>query len=214
MFTEVDFEHRRSRMVERQIAGRGIRDERVLDAMRSVPRERFVPAHLQGEAYDDGPLPVLTGQTISQPYIVALMIEALALQPGDRVLDVGTGSGYAAAVMSRIATEVYGIERHVELVDYARQRLTAPDYDNVYLRQGDGTRGWPEHAPYDAIMVAAASSDIPEPLQAQLAIGGRLIIPVGTAGYTQTLIRLVRRSESDYARQTLCDVRFVPLVAG
>lgn len=208
-----DFTHRRERMVERQIAGRGIRDQRVLAAMREVPRERFVPAHLHSEAYDDGPLPVLAGQTISQPYIVALMIEALALQPGDRVLDVGTGSGYAAAVMSRIAAEVYGIERHAELVSYARERLAALGYDNVRVTQGDGTRGWVAHAPYDAIMVAAAGDTLPEPLQAQLAIGGRLIIPLGGMGRIQTLVRLVRRSESDYSRQTLCDVRFVPLVA-
>lgn len=207
-----DYAALRERMVEDQIADRGVRDERVLAALREVPRERFVPAELADRAYADAPLPVAEGQTISQPYIVALMIEALALRPGDRVLDIGTGSGYAAAVMSRIAAEVYGIERHAALVDYARERFEALAYRNVHLRQGDGTLGWPEQAPFDAIMVAAAGPRVPAALRAQLAEGGRLVMPIGPERAVQSLIRLTRIGLDKWDRETLCDVRFVPLI--
>lgn len=207
-----DYAALRERMVEEQIVDRGVHDQRVLAALREVPRERFVPAELANRAYVDAPLPVAEGQTISQPYIVALMIEALALRPDDRVLDVGTGSGYAAAVMGRMVAEVYGIERHAALVDYARERFKALAYDNIRLRQGDGTLGWPEQAPFDAIMVAAAGPRIPAALSAQLIEGGRLVMPVGPEGGVQSLIRLTRAGPDAWGRETLCDVRFVPLI--
>lgn len=208
-----DYAALRQRMIEGQIVDRGVRDERVLAALREVPRERFVPAELADRAYADAPLPVAEGQTISQPYIVALMIEALALRPDDRVLDVGTGSGYAAAVMSRIAAEVYGIERHAALVDYARERFEGLAYRNIHLRQGDGTLGWPEQAPFDAIMVAAAGPRVPGALREQLAEGGRLVMPIGPEGAVQSLIRLMRTGPDAWAREVLCDVRFVPLIS-
>ena len=201
----------RARMVAEQIAGRGIDDRAVLRAMRLVPRERFVPRASRPYAYDDGPLPIPANQTISQPYVVATMIAALALRPTDRVLEIGAGSGYAAAVLSRIAAEVYTVERHAELADYARERLAALGYDNVRLRQGDGTRGWPEHAPYDAIIVAAGGPAVPASLRAQLAAGGRLVMPVGRSRQQQTLV-LVRRVEGRYTEERLAPVAFVPLI--
>ena len=201
----------RARMVAEQIAGRGIDDRAVLRAMRLVPRERFVPRASRPYAYDDGPLPIPANQTISQPYVVATMIAALALRPTDRVLEIGAGSGYAAAVLSRIAAEVYTVERHAELADYARERLAALGYDNVRLWQGDGTRGWPEHAPYDAIIVAAGGPAVPASLRAQLAAGGRLVMPVGRSRQQQTLV-LVRRVEGRYTEERLAPVAFVPLI--
>src|SRR5882724_7160045 len=169
----------RNQMVTTQIARRGVRDPQVLEAMRSVPREIFVGPGFEEFAYEDGPLPIGQEQTISQPYIVALMIEAAELKPGDRVLEVGAGSGYAAAVMSRIAARVYAIERLETLVDAARRRLEKLGHGNIELRVGDGTRGWPEAAPFDAILVAASGPEVPSALKEQLAIGGRLVIPVG-----------------------------------
>jgi len=163
-----DFAKLRERMIERQIAARGIRDPAILAAFREVPRDQFVSAANQPWAYDDHPLPIEAGQTISQPYIVALMIEAAAIKPGDTVLEVGAGSGYAAAVMSRIAAKVIGIERQHELVEIARQRLARLGYANVAIVEGDGTRGWPDEAPYDAILVAASGSHVPEALIEQL----------------------------------------------
>lgn len=209
---ETDYPAQRAAMVEQQLRARGIHDGRVLAAMAEVPRECFVPDGAPGAAYADSPQPLAAGQTVSQPYIVALMIEALALAGPERVLDVGTGSGYAAAVLSRLAAEVYGIERLPELVAYARERLAAQGYTNVQLRQGDGTLGWPEQAPFDAIMVAAAGPVIPAALRSQLTPGGRLVMPVGPRDGIQTLIRLVRRSETAYLRESLGDVRFVPLI--
>lgn len=201
----------RARMVERQIAARGVRDARVLDAMRTVPRERFVGEELADAAYRDSPLPIGEGQTISQPYIVALMLEAAEIGPGDRVLEVGAGSGYAAAVASRIAGQVYAIEWHAALAAEARARLAALGYDNVELRGGDGSGGWPEHAPFDAIIVSAGGPDVPDPLKQQLAIGGRLLIPVGPR-LNQTLLKLTRRDTDRFEALDLGAVAFVPLV--
>ncbi len=202
----------REAMVRTQIAARGIRDEAVLRAMGEVPREAFLPPELEEFAYRDSPLPIACGQTISQPYIVALMTAALELSPGDRVLEVGTGSGYAAAVLSRIAREVHTIERHEELARLAARRLHDLGYDNVEVHHGDGTLGWPEAAPYDAIVVAAGGPTVPEALLDQLAIGGRLVMPVGEDRDLQTLIRVRRRPDGTLEREDLRDVRFVPLI--
>ncbi|WP_188054831.1 protein-L-isoaspartate(D-aspartate) O-methyltransferase [Sphingosinithalassobacter sp. CS137] len=206
-----DFEQARATMVDRQIAARGIRDERLLAALREVPRERFVSEEFARFAYEDGPLPIEAEQTISQPYIVAHMIEEARVAPGQRVLEVGAGSGYAAAVLSRIADQVFAIERHAELAELARQRLKTLGYDNAEVRAGDGTKGWPEEAPFDAILIAAGGPQVPEPLKAQLAIGGRLVMPLGSAG-VQKLIRVTRRSDNEFDTENLGDVRFVPLI--
>ena len=208
----MEFSRLRENMVARQIEGRGIRDPRVLAAMRNVPREQFVPDDLADLAYDDAPLPIGTGQTISQPYVVALMTEALELEPGDRVLEIGAGSGYAAAVLAEIAQRVYTIERHPDLAEYARRNLERLGYDNVAVRCADGTRGWPEEAPFDAIVVTAGGPAVPESLREQLAAGGRLVIPVGGAKSAQQLLRIRHRGEADYAQETLGAVRFVPLI--
>ncbi len=204
------FSERRARMVE-ELARRGIRSPAVLDAFRSVPREAFVPEELAEFAYDDTPLPIGDGQTISQPYIVALTLEELELRGGERVLDVGTGCGYAAAVASRIASEVYSIERIDSLAGTARERLEQLGYSNVHVICGDGSRGWPEHAPYDAIAVAAGGPKIPDALLRQLAIGGRLVIPVGPED-SQRLVRVTRESESEFQQEEITSVRFVPLI--
>ncbi|QCB55713.1 protein-L-isoaspartate(D-aspartate) O-methyltransferase [Sphingopyxis sp. PAMC25046] len=202
---------RREAMVDYQVAARGVRDPHVLNAMREVPRERFVPEPLAEFAYEDTPLPIEAGQTISQPYIVALMLEAAEIQPEDRVLEIGVGSGYAAAVMSRIARRVHAIDRHEELTNLARSRMADLGYDNVVIRSGDGTQGWPENAPFDVILVAAGGPAVPEPLREQLALGGRLVIPVGDAG-EQRLMRLTRIDEESFVEDDLGAVRFVPLV--
>src|SRR4051812_12864140 len=207
-----DLSHARSRMVEAQIARRGVRDADVLNAMRSVPREMFVAAGFEEFAYEDGALPIGERQTISQPYIVALMIEAAELKPGDRVLEVGAGSGYAAAVMGQIADRVYAIERYPSLGKSAQQRFKELGYDNIELRVGDGTRGWPEGAPFDAILVAAGGPEVPPALKEQLAIRGRLVIPVGEEERYQTLIKLTRKSESGFEEENLGAVAFVPLI--
>jgi protein-L-isoaspartate(D-aspartate) O-methyltransferase len=199
-------------MVRGQIEARGIRDRAVVEAMTEVPREAFVPEDQAEFAYRDSPLPIAEGQTISQPYIVALMAVALEIEPGDRVLEIGTGSGYAAAVLSRIASEVYTVERHRPLAEGARRALESLGYDNVHVLHGDGTRGWPEHAPYDAIVVAAGGPDVPRTLLEQLAVGGRLVIPIGPTPRLQELVRVTRVAESEYAREELGGVRFVPLV--
>jgi protein-L-isoaspartate(D-aspartate) O-methyltransferase len=198
-------------MVDSQIAGRGIRDGRVLSAMREVPREEFVSAGFETFAYEDGALPIGAGQTISQPYIVALMIEAAALGPRDCVLEVGAGSGYSAGVLSRIAGFVYSIERHASLANEARDRLAKLGYDNVVIRVGDGTLGWPEMAPFDAILVTAGGPEVPETLKRQLAIGGRMVIPVGGDG-GQTLRKITRLEEHRYEEENLGGVAFVPLI--
>ncbi len=202
----------RRRMVERQIESRGVHDERVLDAMRSVPREMFVPEDHADFAYDDTPLPIAEAQTISQPYIVALMVEALALEPTDRVLEVGAGSGYAAAVIGQIADEVYAIERYRTLADGARARMASLGYDNVAVVAADGTLGWAEKAPFDAIAVAAGGPEVPQPLLDQLAIGGRLVIPVGKEARAQELLRVTRVDEHEFEQVSLGRVQFVPLI--
>lgn len=208
----MDFTEARAQMVARQLAGRGISDRRVLDAMRTVPREAFVAERLAGFAYDDGPLPVEAGQTISQPYIVALMLEAARIEPEDTVLEIGAGSGYAAAVMSRLARRVVAIERHDILARLAAERLRRLGCDNAEIICADGTRGWPEAAPYDAIIVSAGSPDVPQALKQQLAGGGRLVIPVGHSEHHQTLLRLTRRDGKDLSRENLGPVSFVPLI--
>ena len=207
-----DFSRERDRMVRLHLARRGVGDPHVLEAMRRVPREAFVPKGLEEFAYDDSPLPIGEGQTISQPYIVALMIEAAEIEPGDRVLEIGAGSGYAAAVMSRIADRVYTIERQAALAQEARRRLADLGYDNVEVIEGDGTRGWAQAAPYDAIVVAAGGPAIPKPLRDQLAVGGRLVIPVGESPRSQRLIAVTRSSETECREEDLGEVRFVPLL--
>jgi protein-L-isoaspartate(D-aspartate) O-methyltransferase len=197
-------------MVERQLARRGISDERVLDAMRRVPREAFVPPELAEFAYDDGPIPIGEGQTISQPYIVALMAEAAAIAPGSRVLEVGAGSGYAAAILAELAREVIAIERHASLAAGARETLGRLGYANVEIIHGDGSRGWPERAPYDAVLVAAGAPAPPASLKRQLAEGGRLVVPVSVDSH-QDLTVVVRRGDS-YQEINLGPVRFVPLL--
>jgi protein-L-isoaspartate(D-aspartate) O-methyltransferase len=201
----------RERMVVEQLASRDIVDERVLSAMTGVPRHEFVDDGLNDQAYSDGALPIGEQQTISQPYIVALTCQAMALEPDARVLEVGTGSGYAAAVLSRLAERVYTIERHQTLASRASERLQALGYDNVEVRCGDGADGWLSEAPFDAIAVAAAASKIPTSLLEQLAEGGRLVIPVGEQGRSQEL-RLITRAGSVFEERSLCQVRFVPLV--
>jgi len=203
---------RREAMVAQQIVGRGVRDERVLSAMRTVPRELFVPATLREFAYEDTPLPIEAGQTISQPYIVALMAEALELQPGDRVLEVGAGSGYAAAVLGAVAAEIYTIERHQELAELARERLAFLGYDTIEVLHGDGTEGWRDRAPFDAIVVAAGGPEVPRSLLDQLTIGGRLVIPVGDSPRTQELLRVRRVGQHEFDRESLGKVQFVPLI--
>lgn len=200
---------RRARMVETQIASRGVRDPRVLAAMREVPRHLFVDPSERNRAYDDNPLPIAGNQTISQPYIVALMTELLDLQPGEKVLEIGTGSGYQSAVLSRLSRDVYSIEIVPELAQAAASRLSALGYKNVTVREADGYRGWPEHAPFDGIIVTAAPERIPQPLLDQLAPGGRMVIPVG--GFFQELKVFRKDSAGNLTEQAILPVRFVPM---
>lgn len=198
-------------MVEVQIAARGVRDRRVLAAMREIPRERFVREGLEEFAYEDSALPIEEEQTISQPYIVAAMAEAAEIEPGDRVLEIGAGSGYAAAVLGRLAGDVVAIERHAMLGVLARGRVAALGYDNIDIRIGDGTAGSAADAPFDAILVAAGAPVLPEPLKQRLAIGGRLVIPVGDLA-EQKLLKITRLGEKEYETENLGAVRFVPLI--
>ena len=202
----------RELMVERQIAARGVHDPRVLAAMRKVPREAFLPEPMRDLAYEDAPVPIAAEQTMSQPYIVALRVEALLLQGSDNVLEIGAGSGYAAAVLGEIAGHVTTVERIAGLADAAAAKLAALGYGDVDVHRGDGTRGWPAAAPYDAIVVAAGGPQVPESLKAQLKIGGRLVMPVGADQHAQQLVRLTRLGEADFTREHLGDVRFVPLL--
>jgi len=208
----IDLSRLREAMVENQIAARGVRSEAVLGAMRKVPREAFLPERLREFAYEDAPLPIAAGQTISQPYIVALMAEALALKGGERVLEIGTGSGYAAAILGEIASQVYTVERIGELAERAASTLKAQGYPNVHVVHADGTLGWAAAAPYDAIIVAAGGPEVPESLKQQLKIGGRLVIPVGTDPRAQELVRVTRTSDNKFKSEDIADVRFVPLV--
>ncbi|WP_395449264.1 protein-L-isoaspartate(D-aspartate) O-methyltransferase [Aminobacter sp. UC22_36] len=209
----IDDRAARLRMVEYQIARRGMTELAVLEAMNAVPREQFVPEALRERAYDDTALPLDHDQTISQPYIVALMAWAAELKAGDKVLEIGTGSGYAAAVMAEIAGRVVTIERVDLLAAAARDRLHRLGYTTVEVISGDGTVGYEAEAPFDAILSAAGSRTVPPAWKRQLVIGGRLIMPLGPLG-DQQLVKIVRNGEADYAQKTLVAVRFVPLVGG
>jgi protein-L-isoaspartate(D-aspartate) O-methyltransferase len=206
-----DWAARREDMVARQIAARGVTDARVLAAMRKVPRHEFVPEFGRDEAYADEPLPIGYGQTISQPYIVAAMSEALALTGSERVLEIGTGSGYQTAVLAELTAEVYTIETVAPLLERAGGVLARLGYSNIRFRGGDGSMGWPEEAPFDAVLAAAAPAEIPAALRDQLAPGGRLVLPVGSA--RQDLV-LIRRREEGFEERSLFPVRFVPMIRG
>ena len=210
--TLTDFAAERDAMVERQIESRGIREPTILEAFRSVPREEFLADEYRDLAYGDHPIPIEAGQTISQPYIVALMIHAAEIKCGDRVLEVGAGSGYAAAVMSRIAGEVIAMERQAELVAVAQERMQRLGYDNVRIVEGDGTRGWPGEAPYDAILAAASGSHVPPAWVEQLAEGGRIVMPVGDPGWVQKLVKVTKGPAGKLITEDLGAVRFVPLI--
>jgi protein-L-isoaspartate(D-aspartate) O-methyltransferase len=203
------YEKLRFQMVSKQIEGRGVRDARVLAALRRVPRHLFVPSSEQYLAYEDHPLPIGYDQTISQPYIVAFMTAALRLQGGEKVLEIGTGSGYQAAVLAELVYQVYTIEIITPLCDQAKDRLAELHYQNIFIRCGDGYRGWPDAAPFDAIIITAAPEAIPKNLLDQLAIGGRMVLPLG--GPIQELVLLTREADSQIRRQNLLPVRFVPM---
>ena len=197
-------------MVEQQIVARGITEPRVLDALRAVPRHRFVPAGMQSEAYSDGPLPIGEGQTISQPFVVAAMTDALHLQPQDRVYELGTGSGYQAAVASRLCAHVYTVEIQPALAEHAAKTLAELGYTNVSVRSGDGFRGWPEAAPFDAMLITAAVAELPRELLAQLKPGGRAVAPVGPLGGIQDLLLIEKSLDGSTTSRRLFPVRFVP----
>lgn len=204
------FHEQKMKMIEKQIAARGVTDQNVLSAFRQVDRHRYVPKHLQHMAYEDRPLPIGEGQTISQPYIVAFMTEALDLSDSDRVLEIGTGSGYQAAILAKIVARVYTIEIVESLGRRAKEVLDAEGYANIDVKIGDGFQGWPEHAPFDAIMVTCAPTDVPEPLKQQLAEGGTMIIPVGSA-WDQKLV-LLEKQDGELVEKKSLPVRFVPMV--
>lgn len=206
------FANARQSLVETGIIGLGVTDPQVVQAMRAVPRHEFVPDQYLDQAYENHPLPIGYGQTISQPYIVALMTEALDLEPGDRVLEIGTGSGYQAAVLAEVGVEVYSVEILEPLATQAADRLTRLGYTDLHLRQADGYLGWPEQAPFDAIVVTAAPDHVPQPLLSQLAVEGVLVIPVGPVGGYQELWRITRLDQENYESLSLGGVRFVPLV--
>jgi len=206
------FSNLRLRMVDSQLRGRGIADERVLGAMTRVPRHEFTAERFRDQAYKDHPLPIGEGQTISQPYIVALMLEALELKSSDRILEIGTGSGYVTALLAELTAEVFSVERHAVLADQARELLAGMGYRNVKVIVGDGTRGFPEFAPYDAILVSAATREVPGALLEQLVEGSRMIIPVGPADSQQLQLIRIRDGQPRISLRELC--RFVPLVSG
>ena len=210
--TLTNYTAEREAMVERQLKRRGITEPEILDAFLAVPREAFISDEYAHLAYGDHPLPIEANQTISQPYIVALMIQAAAIKPGDNVLEVGAGSGYAAAVISRIADRVIAIERQHDLVEVARERLKRLDYNNVEIVEGDGTRGCRDHAPFDAILAAASGSHVPRPLVEQLAPNGRIVMPVGEPGWVQELVKVTKQEDGILKQENLGGVRFVPLI--
>jgi protein-L-isoaspartate(D-aspartate) O-methyltransferase len=210
--TMTDYAAEREAMVERHLKRRGIKETAIQDAFLAVPRECFVSEEYAHLAYGDHPLPIEAGQTISQPYIVALMMQAAGIKSGDKVLEVGAGSGYAAAVISRIAGRVIAIERQHELVDVARERIQRLGYYNVEIVEGDGTRGCAEFAPYDAILAAASGSHIPAPLVEQLKRGGSIVMPVGSPGWVQKLVKATKREDGTLEQSDLGGVRFVPLI--
>jgi protein-L-isoaspartate(D-aspartate) O-methyltransferase len=205
------FQSEREEMVRQQIRARGVKDPRVLEAMAKVPREEFIPADQRSLAYQDGPLPIGEGQTISQPYIVALMTELLEVKEGDRVLEIGTGSGYQAAILAELTPHVYTIEIIRTLAERAEKTLRRLGYDTVKVKTGDGYLGWPEHAPFDGIIVTCAPDEVPQPLRDQLAEGGRMVIPVGPQWTSQTLY-LLRKKNGKLAQTAVIPVRFVPMV--
>ena len=207
-----DFKALRQAMVTQQLMNRGITNSIVLAAMQKVPRENFVPDTERHAAYEDRPLPIGAGQTISQPYIVAYMIEALQLKGSEKVLEVGAGSGYAAAVLAEIAIDVFSIERIAELAAQASANLRNAGYPGVKIRHADGTQGWPKAAPFDAILVSAGAPAKPHMLIKQLAIGGRLVVPIGDHPDKQRLIRITRTTDTTFAEEWLAHVRFVPLI--
>jgi protein-L-isoaspartate(D-aspartate) O-methyltransferase len=207
-----DFLERRERMVRDQIASRGVRDPALLAAMRQVPREEFVSPELRRRAYDDSPLPIEDDQTISQPYIVALMLDAARIGPHDRVLEIGAGSGYASAVASLLAAHVIAIERHAGLAASAAERLARLGFAKVEVHHADGSGGWPAGAPFDVILVAASGPRVPEVLRAQLAPAGRLVMPVGESTWSQRLVRVTRRGDDSFEEEDLGGVVFVPLL--
>ncbi|HIE10639.1 MAG TPA: protein-L-isoaspartate(D-aspartate) O-methyltransferase [Kiritimatiellae bacterium] len=208
------YRQRRMDMVRTQIEARGVKHPAVLRAMRTVPRHEFVSTRLRDEAYEDHPLPIGYGQTISQPYIVAVMTELLDPSPEDVVLEVGTGSGYQAAVLAQVVRQVYSLEIIEGLAAAARERLARLGYHNLEVKHGDGYYGWPEHAPYDGIIVTAAASHIPPPLLQQLKPGGRMVIPVGPPMLVQSLVVVRKESDGTIRQQEIMSVRFVPLVKG
>ncbi|RUU52550.1 protein-L-isoaspartate(D-aspartate) O-methyltransferase, partial [Mesorhizobium sp. M7A.T.Ca.TU.009.01.1.1] len=208
----LDLPRARDRMVNIHVGRRGIHDREILLAMREVPREAFVEPGFEEFAYEDTPLPIADGQTISQPYIVAFMIEMADVKPGDHVLEIGTGSGYAAAVMSRLVEQVYTIERHPGLAETAKRRFEKLGYQNIEVRTGDGTKGWPQAAPFDAIVVTASGPGAPLALQEQLDVGGRLVIPVGDDPDLQRLLKVTRTGAATYSEEDFGGVRFVPLI--
>ena len=210
--TMTDFAAEREAMVERQLKRRGITERAILDAFLEVPREAFVSPEYAHLAHGDHPLPIEAGQTISQPCIVGLMIQAAGIASGEKVLEVGAGSGYAAAVIGRIAAKVIAIERQHDLVEVARERLAGLGYDNVTILEGDGTKGCPEEAPFDAILAAASGSHVPKPLLDQLADGGCIVMPLGSPGWVQELVRVSKRPDGTVDRENLGGVRFVPLI--
>jgi protein-L-isoaspartate(D-aspartate) O-methyltransferase len=207
-----DYAKERERMVREQIQARGIKDHLVLEAMRRVARHCFVPRGLEAKAYQDHPLPIGSGQTISQPYVVAMMTDLLRLKPTDRVLEIGTGSGYQAAVLSRLANRVFSVEIHPPLAEEAKSRLRDLGYKNIEVKTGDGYFGWKEHAPFDAIIVTAAPGEIPPPLLQQLKPGGRMCIPVGAENRIQELMLIEKSEDGSIRKQSLLPVRFVPLL--
>lgn len=210
--TMTEYAREREAMVERQLKRRGITEKLILDAFLEVPRECFVSPEYAHLAYGDHPLPIEANQTISQPYVVALMIQAAGIGPRDKVLEVGAGSGYAAAVISRIAGKVIGIERQHDLVRIAGERMRRLGFDNVDIVEGDGTKGWAECAPYDAILAAASGSHVPQALLDQLSPGGKIVMPIGSSGWAQELVKVTKRADGTVTQENLGGVRFVPLI--